>query len=78
MKKNKMMLVAAVATVLARVVECTIIIVYTHTHTGRHPFAKGLYRSMMVPAGLVRQVSATGMPLLINELLGRKHCCNRV
>ena len=60
---------AAVATVLARVVECAVIIGYTHTHTGRHPFAKGLYRSMKVPSGLVRQVSATGMPLLINELL---------
>ena len=60
---------AAVATVLARVVECTIIIGYTHTHLQKHPFAKGLYRSLKVPSALVRQVSATGMPLLINELL---------
>ena len=60
---------AAVATVLARVVECTIIISYTHTHLQKHPFAKGLYRSLKVPSALVRQVSATGMPLLINELL---------
>ena len=60
---------AAIATVIARVVECAVIIVYTHTHTGKHPFARGLYRSMKVPSGLVRQVAATGMPLLINELL---------
>lgn len=60
---------AAFATVLARIVECAIIIVYTHTHTAKHPFARGLFRSLKVPSALVRQVSATGMPLLINELL---------
>lgn len=60
---------AAIATVIARVAECVIIIGYTHTHTQKHPFAVGLYRSMKIPSGLARQVSTTGMPLLINELL---------
>ncbi len=60
---------AAVATVLARAVECSIIVLYTHTHTSAHPFAKGLYRSMRVPFGLAKQIASTGLPLLINELL---------
>ena len=60
---------AAAATVLARAVECSIIVLYTHTHTSAHPFAKGLYRSMRVPFGLAKQIASTGLPLLINELL---------
>ncbi len=60
---------AAAATVLARTVECSVIVLYTHTHTSAHPFAKGLYRSMRVPFGLAKQIASTGLPLLINELL---------
>lgn len=60
---------AAAATVIARVVECAIIVVYTHTHTKAHPFARDLYSSLRVPGSLAAKIAVTGLPLLINELL---------
>lgn len=60
---------AAVATVLSRWVEMTIIVVYAHRSTARYPFFRGVYRSLCVPAALVRKVIVTGSPLMANELL---------
>ena len=60
---------AAYATVLSRFVELGIIVAYTHTHRGKHPFAEGLYRSLAIPAPLARDITRKGMPLLINEFL---------
>lgn len=60
---------AAIATVLARIVELLIVVVWTHRHTERNPFIIGVYRSMRVPLPVVKQVLVMGAPLLINELL---------
>ena len=60
---------AAIATVIARITECAIIIVFTHLHAEKHAFVRGLYSTMAVPLPLIRQISVTGIPLLINELL---------
>ena len=60
---------AAIATVLARLVECGIIIIWTHTHTQRNPFIVGAYRSFKVPGTLVKQIIKLGFPLLLNEVL---------
>lgn len=60
---------AAIATVLARFVELTIIVVWTHTHKEKNPFIVGAYRSLHIPGHLVRQILITGTPLLINEAL---------
>lgn len=60
---------AAIATVLSRFVELIIIVVWTHTHKEKNPFIVGVYRSLRIPAPLVRQILITGMPLLINEAL---------
>ena len=60
---------AAAATVLARFVECGIVIVWAHRHTDRCPYVKGAFRSLRVPSSLFRQVVVLGLPLLINELL---------
>ncbi len=60
---------AAAATVLSRFVECGIVLVWTHRHLGRCAFAAGLYRSLRVPVGLLRQILILGAPLLLNELL---------
>ena len=59
---------AAIATVIARVVECGIVVVYTHVNSDRHSFARGLYRSAKVPKSMVVQILKMGLPLLINEL----------
>ncbi|MBR6527443.1 MAG: MATE family efflux transporter [Lachnospiraceae bacterium] len=58
---------AAIATVISRFVELGIIVFWTHSHKEKHPFIKGVYRSLYIPGQLVRQILVTGMPLLINE-----------
>ena len=58
---------AALATVISRYVECAIIVIWTHRHTDKAPFIIGAYRSMRVPAGLVKDIFKRGMPLLVNE-----------
>ena len=60
---------AAYATVLSRYVELAFIAIYSHTHTGRHPFAKNLYRALRIPRTVVVEITRTGLPLLVNELL---------
>ena len=60
---------AAIATLIARVVEMLIVIIWTHCHKDTHSFIVGAYRSMRVPAPLVKQILIMGAPLLINELL---------
>ena len=58
---------AAIATVLSRYVELTIVVAYTHRHSERYRFVKGVYRSFHVPARLVKDITVKGLPLLINE-----------
>ena len=60
---------AALATVIARYVECVLIVGWTHRHPGRMPFIREAYRSMRVPANLTSDILKKGMPLLINEAL---------
>jgi putative MATE family efflux protein len=60
---------AAVATVISRIVECGIVVGWTHRHAERISFITGLYQSMRVPGRLLRQVIILGAPLLLNELL---------
>lgn len=60
---------AAIATVIARVVEMLIVVIWTHTHGDTHPFIIGAYHSLRVPRHIVKPVLLMGAPLLINELL---------
>ena len=60
---------AAVATIIARLVECSIVIIWTHTHRSRCRFISGAYASLSVPSALVRQIARLGFPLLLNEVL---------
>lgn len=60
---------AAIATVIARFVECAIVVIWTHCHTRKHPFIIGAYRSFKLPTELVGQIAKLGTPLLANELL---------
>lgn len=60
---------AAIATVIARIVECLIMIVWTHSHSERCRFIVGAYRSLHVPGQLARRMLRLGAPLLLNELL---------
>lgn len=60
---------AALATVISRIVEMLIVVIFSHTHTKTHPYMKGLYRTLRVPVLLIRRFFFTGFPLLINETL---------
>ena len=60
---------AALATVISRFAELAIVAGWTHRHTEKNPFIVGAYRSMAIPAGLLRSITVKGMPLLANELL---------
>lgn len=60
---------AALATVMARVVEMLVVVIYTHKNSAKFPFARGLYRSLHVPKDLVLKIARTGTPLLLNEVL---------
>ena len=60
---------AALATVIARCVECAFVLLWTHLHKEKCPFVKDAYRSARVPLSLVRRIAVTGTPLLINEAL---------
>ncbi len=60
---------AAIATVISRYVELVIVVVWTHTHLKKCPFAKGLYRSAYIPAKVVKAIIRKGTPLLLNESL---------
>lgn len=60
---------AALATVLSRFVEVGQILWHTHRHLDLYPFMAGIYRSLYVPAALVRGCLQKGFPLLLNEML---------
>jgi len=60
---------AALATVIARVVEMTYVMISTHRRSETFRFIIGAYRSLRVPGALVKKIIITGTPLLLNEVL---------
>lgn len=60
---------AAIATVISRYIQVAIVIVWTHTHLYKMPFAKGLYSSMRIPSNLTKKIFIHGTPLMVNEIL---------
>ncbi len=60
---------AAVGTIIARVVELLIVVIWTHTHPTKAPYIQGAYRSLAMPGALLRQMTVKSLPLLFNEFL---------
>lgn len=60
---------AALATVISRYVELGILVVWTHLHSKEHPFIRGAYRSLRIPALLLKDIFLRGTPLMVNEFL---------
>ena len=58
---------AALATVISRFVELTMVAGWLHLHADRNPYIRGVYRSFHIPAALFRSITIKGMPLLVNE-----------
>lgn len=60
---------AAIATVISRFVECAIVVIWTHVHSSENEFIVGAYRSLKIPAELVKKIFIGGLPLAANECL---------
>ena len=60
---------AALATVLSRFVELAIVALWTHRHKAKNPYIVGAFRSVRIPARLLKAIAVKGMPLLVNEFL---------
>lgn len=60
---------AALATVISRFVELTIVLVWTHRNSQKAPFIAGAFRSLYIPGSLLKNIFIKGMPLLMNEFL---------
>ncbi|MGN0347807.1 MAG: MATE family efflux transporter [Lachnospiraceae bacterium] len=60
---------AAIATVIARIVELLIIVSCAHARKNRFPFLDGIYRTMLVPGELFWKMLKKGTPILLNEFL---------
>lgn len=59
---------AAIATVISRFIECLLVVLYTHSHSQKHTYIKGVYKSVYIPAYLIKNTITRGCPLMINEL----------
>ncbi len=60
---------AALATIISRYAEASIVLIHTHKHKEQNPFTEGLYSTLKVPAALARKIFIKGTPLLLNETL---------
>ena len=60
---------AAIATVIARFIECIIVVVWTHLHKNSNPYIVGAYKSPVIPRKILKDIMIKGTPLMINEML---------
>ena len=60
---------AALATIISRYTEASIVLIHTHRHKELNPFVEGLYTTLKVPVFLAKKIIIKGMPLLLNETL---------
>ncbi len=58
---------AALATLLSRLCEMLILVVWSHSHIRRYSFLSGVWSSLWMPGSLVRRITLKGLPLLFNE-----------
>lgn len=60
---------AAIATIISRLVEVTFIIVQTYRHRESNPFIIGAFKTLRVPAPILKAILVKGSPLLVNEFI---------
>lgn len=60
---------AAIATVIAKIVEALVIIIWAHTHKESNKYIVGLYKGFYIPGELTVEMIKKGCPLLFNEFL---------
>lgn len=60
---------AAIATVISRLCEFLVVVLWTHTHKEKNKFIVGAYKSFRIPRELMAGILRKGFPLMINEVL---------
>lgn len=60
---------AAIATLLARITEMAVIVIWAHVKRSEHEFLQGLYRTLFVPKQLMGKILKKGTPIFFNEFL---------
>lgn len=60
---------AAAATVLARIVEMCIVVIWAFARRKKHIFLQGIYRTFLVPKDLTVKIIKKGLPIFFNEFL---------
>lgn len=60
---------AAYATIISRYLEVFIVMLWTHMHKEKNAFIVGAYKTLRIPASLMKQIIIKGSPLAINEAL---------
>lgn len=61
---------AAIATVLARVAEMSIVVIWAHLCRNKHTFLKGIYRTLLVPGTLAKRSSGRVCPFSATNCSG--------
>ena len=60
---------AAMATVISKIIEAAVIIVWAHTHQEKNQYIIGAYKSLRIPSQLTWGMIKKGVPMLCNEFL---------
>ncbi len=60
---------AAIATVIAKFIEAGVVIIWAHAHPEKNRYIIEAYRSLHIPADLLKDMIKKGYPLLFNEFL---------
>lgn len=60
---------AAIATVIARFVECAIVMIWAHRHLDKNPYLCGVYKGLRIPGTILKDIFRKGLPLMFNEML---------
>lgn len=60
---------AAIATVISRIVETGIVILYSHHKGEKFPFFREIYKSFIIPKKEVKRITKAAIPLLFNETM---------
>ncbi|MBE5900851.1 MAG: MATE family efflux transporter [Lachnospiraceae bacterium] len=60
---------AALATVIARFIETTVIVAWAHGHRDRNCYLVGAYTGLGLPKEILTKILVKGTPLMLNEIL---------
>ncbi|MCQ2521240.1 MAG: MATE family efflux transporter [Lachnospiraceae bacterium] len=60
---------AAIATVIARFVECAVIVIWAHKAREKHTFLIGIYRKRTISGEFAKPIIKKGLPIFLNEFL---------